>query len=195
MERCPNSHIYYTKVRTPGETAVKKDEESHAEQTRIGRYMIVAMWVVGLGLGTLLVNRSLERQRNPNNQVVTTIDGDKRSITLQRGRYGHYVVTGSINSAEVDFLVDTGATSVSVPVEFADRAGLSRGEQISVRTANGIGIAFKTRIDTLRIGDLEIRNATAHINPGLSDEVLLGMSVLQNFELIQRGDQLTIREP
>ena len=104
-------------------------------------------------------------------------------------------MTGSINSAEVDFLVDTGATSVSVPVEFADRAGLSRGEQISVRTANGIGIAFKTRIDTLRIGDLEIRNATAHINPGLSDEVLLGMSVLQNFELIQRGDQLTIREP
>lgn len=157
--------------------------------------MIIGLWVVGLALGTLLVNNHLERQRNPNNNVITAIDGDKRSITLQRGRYGHYRVTGTLNGAETDFLVDTGATSVSIPVDVAFRAGLTRGAEIAISTANGTGVAYRTTIDQLRIGDLEIRNATAHINPGLSDEVLLGMSVLKHYELVQRDGQLVIREP
>ena len=131
----------------------------------------------------------------PQQQVVTSFDGEKRSITLQRGRYGQYLVSGTINGAEADFLVDTGASSVSIPVDIADSAGLTRGAPISISTANGIGTAYRTKIDYLKIGDLEIRNATAHINPGLSDEVLLGMSILKNYELVQRGDQLVIREP
>jgi len=170
------------------------DQQSQDDQTRIGKYMIVGMWVIGIGLGTLLVNNYLERQRNPNNNVVTSFDGNKRSITLERGRWGHYLVTGSINGAEADFLVDTGASSVSIPVDIADNAGLARGAEISINTANGIGVAYRTKIDQLRIGDLEIRNATAHINPGLSDEVLLGMSVLKNYDLIQRDGQLIISE-
>ncbi len=172
-----------------------KDQQPQDDETRIGHYMVVAMWVVGLALGTLLVNNYLEKQRNPNNKVVTSIDGDKRSITLERGRYGHYLVTGTINGAKADFLVDTGASSVSIPVEIANNAGLERGPEISISTANGIRKAYRTEIDQLRIGDLEIRNATAHINPGLTGDVLLGMSVLQNYELVQRGDQLVIREP
>lgn len=157
--------------------------------------MIIGFWVVGLALAVLLGNHWIERSRNPNNQVVTSVDGDKRSITLKRSGGGHYLVTGTINNAKIDFLVDTGATSVSIPARFADKIGLSRGAEIPIITANGISTAFETRIDTLRIGDLEVRNATAHINPGLTHEVLLGMSVLKNYELIQRGDTLVIREP
>ncbi len=157
--------------------------------------MIIGFWVVGLALAVVLTNHWLERSRNPNNAVITSIDGDKRSITLKRNKSGHYLLTGTINNAEIDFLVDTGATSVSIPAAFADKIGLSRGAEIRISTANGISRAYKTRIDSLRIGDLEVRNATAHINPGLSHEVLLGMSVLKNYELIQRGDTLIIREP
>ena len=157
--------------------------------------MIIGMWVVGLGLATLLLNNYLERQRNPNNHIVSSIEGGKRSLTLQRSRFNQYLVSGSINGAETDFLVDTGASSVSIPEDVAARAGLSRGAEISTITANGIGTAYRTRVEQLRIGDIEIRNATAHINPGLSGEVLLGMIVLGNFELVQRGDVLVIREP
>jgi len=45
------------------------------------------------------------------------------------------------------------------------------------------------------MGELEFRNARAHINPGLSGAVLLGMNVLQHYELIQSGNTLIIREP
>ncbi len=165
------------------------------ERVQIGKYMIIATWVVGLGLGTLLVNSYLERQRNPNNKVIAAVDGDKRSITLLADRYGHYRVTGSINGAKADFLVDTGATSVSIPEEVAFRAGMQYGAKISINTANGIGVAYKTTVDSLRLGDLEVRNATAHINPGLSGEILLGMSVLKHYELVHKDDQLVIREP
>jgi len=171
------------------------DKQQKDVQTAIGRYMIVGMWILGLGVATLLMHNYMERQRNPNNHVVTTLEGGKQSITLQRGRYGQYLVGGTINGASADFLVDTGASSVSIPVEVAERAGLQRGAAISINTANGIGTAYRTRVEQLRIGDIEIRNATAHINPGLSDEVLLGMSVLEKFELVQRGETLIIREP
>jgi len=169
----------------------KEEREQHS----IGRYMIIGMWVVGLALATLLLNNWLEKQRNPNNAVVTSLAGDKRQITLQRGRHGHYLLTGQINGYSVDFLIDTGATSVSIPADFAERIGLHRGTPIKISTANGISTAYKTRIDSLQMGELEVRNATAHINPGLSDEVLLGMSVLKHYELVQRGETLIIREP
>lgn len=168
---------------------------SSNERRSIGKYMMVAMWVLVLGLAVFLVNQRIERQRNPNNQVVTSSVDGKRSIELQRSRFGQYLVTGSINNAKVDFLVDTGASSVSIPADFADRIGLPRGTPIQISTANGIGVAFETRVAQLRIGDLEVRNVTAHINPGLSDEVLLGMSILKHYELVQRGDSLIIREP
>lgn len=165
------------------------------EQRSIGTQMMFGMWILVLALGVFLVNRHLEKQRNPNNEVMTSFVDGKRSIELQRSRFGQYLVTGSINDAEVDFLVDTGASSVSIPANFADRIGLTRGTAIRISTANGIGVAYQTRVDRLRLGDLEVRNVTAHINPGLSDEVLLGMSILQHYELVQRGDTLIIREP
>ncbi len=155
----------------------------------------MGMWATAIALAVLLVNQQLERNRNPNNRVITSSENGKRSITLERSRYGHYLVTGTINNAEVDFLVDTGATSVSIPAVFADKIGLQRGAPIQISTANGISVAYQTRIDSLQIGDLEVRNATAHINPGLSDEVLLGMSILKHYELVQRDGTLIIREP
>lgn len=157
--------------------------------------MVMGMWATAIALAVLLVNQQLERNRNPNNRVITSSENGKRSITLERSRYGHYLVTGTINNAEVDFLVDTGASSVSIPAVFADKIGLQRGAPIQISTANGISVAYQTRIDSLQIGDLEVRNATAHINPGLSDEVLLGMSVLKHYELVQRDGTLVIREP
>ncbi len=170
-------------------------QDQSSRQNAMGRYMIIGMWVLGLLLAILLVNRALERNRNPNNAVVTSYEAGKRSITLERGRHGHYLVTGQINGSSVDFLIDTGASSVSIPADFASKIGLRKGNPLQLSTANGISTAYETRVDSLTLGDLEIRNPTSHINPGLHGEVLLGMSVLKNYELIQRGNQLVIREP
>jgi aspartyl protease family protein len=63
-----------------------------------------------------------------------------------------------------------------------------------VSTANGNARAHLTRLDQLRLGDIELYDVNASIMQGMeSDEVLLGMNVLKNFELVQRGEQLIIR--
>lgn len=172
-----------------------KDNPEQQDTANIGRYMIIGMWVTAMVLGTVLINLHLERERNPNNNLVTSLNGQQRSITLQRSRNGHYLVTGRINGTEAEFLVDTGATSVSIPVNIAQAAGLPRGAEFPVNTANGVGRVYATEVSELQIGDFLVRDAIAHINPGLSGEVLLGMSVLRNFELELRDDQLIIRDP
>ena len=126
--------------------------------------MIIGTWVIGLLLATLLTNNWLERMRNPNNDVITSLHGEKRQITLRRGHHGHYLLTGKINGQSAELLLDTGATSVSIPQSLATRLGLRRGRAITVSTANGLATAYQTRLASLQMGELEIRNVDALIN-------------------------------
>lgn len=162
---------------------------------RIGQWMMLGAWICVFVIATVLLNRYFERSRNPNNEIVSSVQGGKRSLVLQRNRQGHYLVSGAIDGEPAVFLIDTGATGVSIPEDLARKAGLERGATIRISTANGVRDAYATRVNSLVFGDVEIRNVPAHINPGLFDEVLLGMSVLRHFELVQRGEQLIIREP
>ena len=52
-----------------------------------------------------------------------------------------------------------------------------------------------TKINALDIGPFRFMGAPATLNPGVRDDVLLGMSVLKHFELTQRGDVLVLRMP
>ena len=123
------------------------------------------------------------------------VDGGTQ-IVLERNRYGHYNVSGRINNQPVEFMLDTGATLVAIPAKLADRLGLVRGAPTQVKTANGTAIAYATRLASVRLGDIELRDVRAHISPGMDgDEVLLGMSVLKKLEFSQRGTSLTLRQP
>ena len=42
-----------------------------------------------------------------------------KEIVLKSSTYGHYVVTGKINNKDVTFLIDTGASFVSIPGKVA----------------------------------------------------------------------------
>ncbi len=62
------------------------------------------------------------------------------------------------------------------------------------QTANGMVTAWLTRLDSVSIGPIVVRDVTASINPGMGDmEILLGMSVLKRIEFTQRGDTLILR--
>lgn len=163
---------------------------------KIGKGMIIAAWVVLLGLLTMYFSGVLDRQYNPNQSVQVTSDpaGDV-DVVLKRNKFGHYVTSGKVNGVPVEFLVDTGATDVAVPERLADSLGLERGQATRYRTANGVVTGYRTRIDTLSIGPLQLRNVAASISPGMGDmDILLGMSVLKNVEFTQRGNELILRE-
>ena len=167
-----------------------------ATPKRLGLGMIIAAWLLLLALATVFFGDWLDHQNNPNRQVQGRILEDGvREVVLKRNRGGHYVATGRINGQPVEFLLDTGATTVSIPTFVARRLGLSAGRPMRATTANGVITTYATRLDTVQIGEITVRNVSGSINPGMPDDgILLGMSFLKQLEFTQRGATLTLRQ-
>jgi len=162
---------------------------------RTGFLMFVITFVGVIALLTWLSSDYLEHRFNPNRGVEGRSFDGSREITLQANHNGHYVVRGLINQEEVTFFVDTGATTVSIPAEIADRLNLTRGMSIQSQTAAGVIETFTTRLDTVSLGPIVLRNVRATINPHTSsDFILLGMSFLGNLELVQKDRELLVRQ-
>lgn len=171
------------------------NKQQPSDTRRIGKAMTFAAWIIALVLMTLFFNSKLEEQRNPNQAVFTRVNNaGEQEVVLKRNRYGHYVTSGTVNGEAVEFLLDTGASDVAIPAGLADRLGLRRGLPVQYQTANGTVTAYRTTIDTVAIGPMQVHNVPASINPGMQDmEILLGMSVLKHVEFTQRGDTLILR--
>jgi aspartyl protease family protein len=157
----------------------------------MGRGMAWLASLALLGVLYLFFDASLQARNNPNRQLQVAPGAE---LVLQRSRDGHYVFPGEINGRPVTFLLDTGATLVSVPAHLADRLGLEAGAHQQSTTANGTVGTRAARIDALAFGPFTLRDVRASLNPGMTDEhVLLGMSVLKQLEFAQRGDTLVLR--
>lgn len=164
------------------------------EASKYGKGMLIAFWLTGLVLLTFFFSDVLERQINPNQNPKSSVDGNSVEVKLKRNRMGHYVATGLINGQPVTFLLDTGATNVSVPAHLAEELGLVAGRSYTASTANGNVTVYQTQLERLDLGSIMLTNVKASINPGMrEDEVLLGMSVLKHLEFTQRGDWLILR--
>jgi aspartyl protease family protein len=163
----------------------------------IGRWMIIAAWLLILLLLTALFSGWLEWANNPNRFLRVETGGDgKTAIVLKSNRAGHYVAPGMINGEPVVFLLDTGATQVALSADLADRIGLRRGVPMSSLTANGYVRSWLTRLDRVELGPFVMQDVQAAILPSMpADEVLLGMNFLKHLELTQKGRQLVIRAP
>ncbi len=154
-------------------------------------------WLIALLLLTMLFNNWLDKQHNPNSLVVSAAGLDANSpVVLQRNRQGHYVASGLINDQPVVFLLDTGATVISVPENIANKLGLIKGKAIRVNTANGSISVYSTRINSVQLGNIKLINVEGHINPFMKgDTALLGMSFLKHLELKQSGNTLQLKAP
>ncbi len=167
---------------------------SHSTR-KLGQTFTWLGWIIGFFLLALFFDKVLDTQLNPNQSYETLQRSDYEEIKLTRNRYGHYILNGSINDKAVTFLIDTGATATSIPYQLIDYLGLKKGTAFNVQTANGISKAFSTTLDSLKLGDMQFNTVSASLNPGFKGpEILLGMNILKNLELIQRGEYLTIRK-
>ncbi len=165
------------------------------EQKRMGKFMLIGMWVLLVIMLTYLFRNILDRQHNPNQELASRVTGEYAEVVLKRNKFGHYVASGKINGQPVVFMLDTGATHVAVPARVAGRLGLKRGRKRIYQTANGPAAAWATVLDSVSLGDIEVRDVRASINPQMdNEEILLGMSFLKQIEFTQRGDLLILRQ-
>lgn len=122
-------------------------------------------------------------------------DGAGKVILTADGQ-GHFVTTGTVNGTSVQFLVDTGATMVSLGAGDARRIGLdgNRGQRGFTQTANGQAEVSRVKLDTVRVGDITLHNVDALIHQNDMPLALLGMSFLNRMEMQRDGSSMTLKK-
>lgn len=119
---------------------------------------------------------------------------DRQSVTLAADRAGHFVTDGQVNGGTVRFLVDTGATAIALPATDARRLGIDyrKGRPGMTQTAAGPVPIYVVRLDTVRVGGIELQAVDAIvIEQGLS-VALLGMTFLNRVEMKRDGHTMTL---
>lgn len=139
------------------------------------------------------------RQRLVVGQQALNLGSDGRrapSVTVQADSRGQFHVPGSINGSAIRFVVDTGATYVSLGRADASRAGIdvSKAESVVMQTANGVAQAWKVKFDAVRVGDVVLRNVDGIVQSADMPFALLGMSFLNRMEMRHDGASLQLRQ-
>lgn len=118
---------------------------------------------------------------------------EKKTLVIEQSRNGHYFLEGEVNSTALTFVIDTGASVVSLPSSIAHNAEIDCKKQVMMNTANGLALACTVTIPKLKLGSFLIENVAAVVVPNLS-EPLLGMNVLEQFNIVQDHGQMRISE-
>ena len=137
--------------------------------------------------------RVLERGQHYRSAAATV--GDRGKALLSADSAGHFFADASVNGLPVRFIVDTGATFIALPQREAERLGINyrAGRASYTRTANGVVEVYVVKLDSVRIGGIDLHNvdATVHVGAGL-DMPLLGMSFLNRVQMQRDGGTMTL---
>lgn len=116
--------------------------------------------------------------------------------TLTADPSGHFITMGTINGAPTRFLVDTGATMVSMSTTDAARANVDyrQGEPAVMMTANGPVRAWRVMLNSVRVGDIVLNQVAGTVQEGNLPFVLLGMSFLNRTEMRRDGSTMTLKK-
>jgi len=115
-------------------------------------------------------------------------------LVLRADSRGHFIDTGQINGRSITYMVDTGASSVSIGLSEAKRLGIKTDDKqrVTMSTANGTVQGWRVRLDVVRLGPLELRGVDAVITPQDMPHVLLGNSFLRSFDMNRSGSMMVL---
>ncbi|MGV3653680.1 MAG: retropepsin-like aspartic protease family protein [Noviherbaspirillum sp.] len=120
--------------------------------------------------------------------------GGRQQATLQANTQGHFITQGQINGGSMTMLVDTGATLIALSAADAVRLGIDyrKGRRGMIATANGQVPVYRVRLDTVRVGEIELTQVDATVQEQSLPFALLGMSFLNRTEMRRDGQHMTL---
>ena len=138
--------------------------------------------------------QTLRMGEAPVNMAATKSASKGNRIVLVAGTGGHFMTAGQINGKAVQFMVDTGATSVAMGAQDAERTGINfkAGQPVTMSTANGSVQGYRIKLDSVRVGDVEVFGVDAVVTPQPMPYMLLGNSFLTRFQMLRENDQMTL---
>ena len=116
-------------------------------------------------------------------------EGKKLILAPDSG--GMYNVSGTINGSHVSFVVDTGATLVSMNSNVAKKLGIDyklTGREGQSYTASGKSKIYIINLKKVKVGDIELHNVKGAVHEGNFPVItLLGMSFLGKLDMKREG--------
>ncbi len=140
-------------------------------------------------------------------QAVVEVDG--KSMTLRLGQStvavaelkadarGQFVTPAFINGVETRAVIDTGATSIALSSDEAQRLGIGYAglARIRIATAGGPKTGYRVTLATVRVGEVTLQNVDAVVMEGGREQLpitLIGMSFLNGVDMRRVGDTLLL---
>ncbi|WP_454907269.1 retropepsin-like aspartic protease family protein [Variovorax gossypii] len=122
--------------------------------------------------------------------------GGGNRVVLSADSRGHFMTQGAINGRAVTFMLDTGATNVAMSAADAQRIGLdySKGQPVQIGTANGTTSGYRLRLQSVRVGDVEVYDIDAVVSQQSMPFVLLGNSFINRFSMRRDADQMVLEK-
>ena len=122
--------------------------------------------------------------------------GSGRRVVLMADSSGHFVNSGMINGRVMQYMVDTGATSVAIGRNDADRLGLKyqSGQPVRMNTANGVSQGWRMKLDSVRIGDVEVFGIEAVVMSQPMPYILLGNNLLNEFHMTRNNNEMVLEK-
>ncbi len=116
-------------------------------------------------------------------------------VNLSPASNGNYKANGKINGKNVSFIVDTGASYISMNKNLAKALKIKPGnEEVQVHTASGTESSYMVMLDTVSVGDIKMHNIPAVISKhDYPLEPLLGMSFLKRVDMNQGNGQMVLK--
>ncbi|MEW6293618.1 MAG: TIGR02281 family clan AA aspartic protease [Pseudomonadota bacterium] len=148
-------------------------------------YLAALVWIVLFGIAYVVIDAQLQPK------VATAESAGE--IVIPRSRDGHFYVAGKINGQPVTFMVDTGASTVSVNSALAGRLGLPRGRPVAIGTAGGMTQGEEVVGQTVMLGGITVREVRIVVLAGMPGEALLGQNVLRHLEVLQTAERMILR--
>lgn len=117
-----------------------------------------------------------------------------QSVTLSAGAGGHFWAEGQINGGAIRFVVDTGATAIAIPASDAVRLGIDyrSGRRGTTQTAAGPTAMYVVRLDSVRVGGVELTDIDAFVIEQGLNVALLGNTFLNRMEMRREGQTMTL---
>ncbi len=165
-----------------------EDQSVSVNPTKTGLIPMMVFWCAVMGVLYFAMTHYLK----PKHPVVLA-NGD---LVIERSVDGHFYVMGTVNGHDAKFLIDTGASVVSVTDDFATKANIRGGVPATFSTANGERTGRIVQGIVVTVGPLSVTNVRVGVGlqwRGESD-VLLGQSFLSKFDISLGKDQMVLRQ-
>lgn len=119
------------------------------------------------------------------------------SVSFKRSLNNHFMIDALVNGVKINFLLDTGASFVTLTGEDARSLGVDTSKLyygMITSTANGNSSAAYFNIKEFKVGEITINNLNATISKSGLDQSLLGMSFLNRLSSYEVSkDTLTLK--